>query len=404
MYQYTSLSASVNTWIPAWKDSDSGGNAVGNFGQRPFVYTAPSGFKALCTTNLDDPLVAKPSTAMDVALYTGNGSTQTISGLGFSPDFAWIKCRSEGSTNPAIWDAVRGPGTSNSDTNRLSTNNTNAEETTDPYGYVSAFNSDGITVEKGSTTTVSNTNRSGQTYVAWTWDGGSSTVSNTDGSITSQVRANQSAGFSIVSYTSTGATSTVGHGLNAAPAMVITKCRSIVSAFVVQHTSLAANNVLYLNGTDATQDVSANGTLASPTSSVFSVNNQQGSNGVSGTTMIAYCFAPVEGYSAFGSYTGNGSSDGPFVYTGFRPRWILYKNSSIVSDWRIYDAVRLGYNTVDTPLYPNLSIAENTTTHPVDILSNGFKVRGSAGGMNESGNTIVFAAFAENPFKTARAR
>jgi hypothetical protein len=173
----------------------------------------------------------------------------------------------------------------------------------------------------------------------------------------------------------------------------------------VQHVSLGTDDYLELNTTAASADSSSvgAGALPKPTSSVFYASWLQGLN-INAETFVAYCFAPVAGYSAFGSYTGNGSADGPFVFCGFRPRWILYKNSSITSDWRIYDAARLGYNTVDTPLYPNLSIAENTTSHPVDILSNGFKIRGSAGGMNESGNTIVYAAFAESPFQYARAR
>jgi hypothetical protein len=328
----------------------------------------------------------------DVKLWTGNGGTQTISGLGFSPDFVWTKNRVIGAAWHMLMDQVRGGRYS------LSSNVTDAEVDRGTSQIV--FNSDGFTVG------TEHTNSSGHAFVGWAWDAGSSTVTNTQGSITSSVRTNNY--LSVITYTGTGSNASVGHGLGVAPGLLLIKRRNTADDWVVWHSSFGATggtDYLFLNSTIAKGGAGSsncwNGTVHSSTLIQIGANGNVNGNG---STYVCYAFAPVAGYSAFGSYTGNGSADGPFVFCGFRPRWILYKNSSITSDWRIYDAARLGYNTVDTPLYPNLSIAENTTSHPVDILSNGFKIRGSAGGMNESGNTIVYAAFAESPFQYARAR
>ena len=402
---FTSITAGV--YFPAiHKDSNGASTFSGvfNFGQRAFAYTAPSGFKALCDTNLGAPLTAKPNTVMDVLTWTGNGvNGRAITGLNFSPDFVWIKNRTNPSEN-SLFDTVRGAAKT------LYSNQTAAELATSDFGHVSSFDANGFTLANGASSPYPNlaTNWNGSGIVGWAWDAGTSTVSNTAGSITSQVRANASAGFSVVSYTSTGGTATVGHGLGVAPSMVITKGRNVVSAFITQHIRLAANNVLFLNGTDASQDVSANGALPTPTSTVFSVNNQTGSNG--GTyNMIAYCFAPVVGYSSMGSYVGNGSADGPFVYTGFRPKFILVKNASVGGtgyNWEIYDSVRNTYNVMALTLLPNTADAEITASGGVriDFTSNGFKWRDSGASINGSGNTMIYAAFAENPFQYARAR
>jgi hypothetical protein len=389
---YSNLTGSV---APAFSGG-AGSTCVFNFGARSFAYTAPTGFKALCTANLPAPLVTKPSDLFDVKLYTGNGGTQTISGLGFSPDFLWFKARSIAYSH-ALYDTVRGY------TKSLVSNSTVAEGT--EAGGLSAFNSDGFSLN-GENTVYGSTNTNGQTYVAWCWDAGSSTVTNTAGSISSQVRANASAGFSIVTYTGNiSSNQTIGHGLGAAPSLIICKKRSGTDGWPVYHSSLGSVEYVRLESTAAKVSTSPVWASTSPTSTVFTVG-QTGLVNETGETYVAYCFAPVVGYSSFGSYTGNGSADGPFVYTGFRPRWILYKNSSQASDWAVYDAVRSSYNVVNDYLTPNTSAAEGVdyTNGNFDILSNGFKIRATWIGQNGSGNTIIYAAFAESPFQYARAR
>ena len=409
---------------PSYTNGGGATNISANFGQRPFAYTAPSGFKALCTANLDDPTIADGSTAMDVALYTGNGSTQTISGLNFSPDLVWIKAR-DSSTAYQIWfDRVRGEHLA------LRSENSAAEADYDANGEnsgVSAFGTDSFSVTDDSTGGYSVNGPPGGTYsgtsgayVAWAWDAGTSTVSNTDGSITSSVRANPSAGFSIVSYTGNGAASgTIGHGLNAAPEFIMVKNRDVSDEGRVYHVGTDAtspeNYFLKLfagsTGTAARSDVGAVWNDTAPTTSVFSVGTEDNVN-ASNEDYIAYCFTSVEGYSAFGSYTGNGSAtDGPFVYTGFSPKWLLVKESSNANNWFLLDATRSQFNYVGDTLWPNLSNQENdtsinpdTTYNNFDFLSNGFKARSQYTGTNRSTGSFIYAAFAENPFKTARAR
>jgi hypothetical protein len=337
---------------------------------------------------------------MDATLYTGDGSTsRSITGLGFSPDLVWVKCRSNAESN-VLSDIVRGAN------KQLFSNSTSAE--TSNTNEIQAFNSDGFDVGNNG-----RTNNNGFTYVGWAWDGGTSTVSNTDGSITSSVRANASAGFSVGTYTGTYTVQpttldTVGHGLNAAPGLIITKSTSATSNWHVWHSALANNEYIRLNSTNAKATLSsgAGGTLATaPTSSVFPTYFIGGSNNGPSDDLVFYCFAPVAGYSAFGSYTGNGSTDGPFVYTGFRPVFILFKNTNDTVNWRIIDTVRSTINVMDDYLSPNTSDAEiASSVNQLDILSNGFKLRGTSGGTNGSGNTMIYAAFAEHPFKTARAR
>jgi hypothetical protein len=362
-----------------------------NFGQRPFAYTAPSGFKALCTTNLPEPTIADGSTVMDVALYTGNGSTQTISGLNFSPDLVWIKARSAADWH-LLTDTVRGTTVS------LASNATNAELNFGTQG-LSAFNSDGFSVgnEAGF-------NRNGTTYVGWTWDAGTTTASNPDGSITSQVRANASAGFSVVTWTGNGsAGATIGHSLGIAPRFVIFKARSISENWNCYHGSLGASQLIGLNLTGAASATNDFNNTA-PSSTLITLGSGSGNNG-SGTTYVAYAFAPVSGYSSFGSYVGNGSSDGVFVYTGFRVKWYLVKQSSASGEnWRIIDATRSPYNVAQDRLLANSSAAEGAQPNEVDFLSNGFKFRSADGAYNGSGATYIYCAFAESPFQYARAR
>jgi hypothetical protein len=365
-----------------------------NAGQRAFAYTAPSGFKALCDTNLPTPVIAQPNTAMDIVLYTGNSAARSITGLAFNPDLVWIKSRSA-ATDHELTDSVRG-------VTKSLVSNTTATEATDTNG-LTAFNSNGFSLG-----TDTNYNNNAATYVAWAWDAGTSTVTNTAGSISSQVRANASAGFSVVTYTGTGTNATVGHGLGVAPGMVIVKRRDTTSNWQVRHTSIAAANSIQLNLSNSAAAATTVWNSTAPTSTVFSVGTDATVNASAGT-YAAYCFSPVTGYSSFGSYTGNNSTDGPFVYTGFRPRWILLRD--IISNgyiWNVYDAVRNTYNVANTALDPGGIASETSIAFPglVDILSNGFKIRATnaTSYINRSANTVIYAAFAENPFQYARAR
>jgi hypothetical protein len=370
-----------------------------NFGQRPFAYTTPSGFKALCTANLPAPTIVNPSTVFDTKLYTSNAGTLTVSGLGFSPDFAWLKSRGTGVAH-ALYDTVRGAGRA------LKSNTTEAEQFT-ADGFVS-FNSDGFTLGANTSSPQPDINFTNNiARVAWCWDAGTSTVTNTAGSISSQVRANPSAGFSVVTYAgnNTGG-ATVGHGLGVKPALIIAKSRS-VDGWAVRHDSLANNQYLFLNSTAAAATALNLWFNTAPTSAVFTVNSDSNVNGAS-TNYVAYCFAPVAGLSAFGSYTGNGSADGPFVYTGFRPRWVMIKitNTGGTTDhWVMWDTARDEYNVADSYLLANNPQQEVTSAVvTIDALSNGFKLRNSSSNQNGSGSNYVYAAFAEAPFQYARAR
>jgi hypothetical protein len=370
-----------------------------NFGQRPFTYTPPTGFNRLQTFHLPTPTIGASSTTLankyfNPVLYTGNGSARTISGVGFQPDFVWIKDRSKASQHN-LTDVVRGTGKS------LYSNTTSAELTNDSDGYVSAFTSDGFSISDGW-----GVNQSTYTYVAWNWKANGAGVTNTAGSITSTVSANTTAGFSVVTYTGTGANATVGHGLGVAPRMVITKKRSSGTArsWAVYHASLGSDKALFLN---LTNDVSTTTTMwnnTSPTSSVFSVGTNTSSN-ENTANYVAYCFSEIAGYSRFGSYTGNGSTDGTFVYTGFRPAYVMIKRSSAAGQWSVRDDLRLGYNPNNYALEANQSTAETSSTaYACDLLSNGFKLRTSDDAMNLSGSTYIYMAFAENPFNYSLAR
>jgi hypothetical protein len=372
-------------------------SAQANFGQRPFTYTAPTGFVALNTYNLPDSTIVKGNTVFDATLYTGTGASLSVTNAAsFKPDLVWVKSRSAATDNK-LTDSVRGV------TKGLISNTTGAE-TTDTNG-LTAFNSNGWTL--GTDTTYNN---SGATYVGWQWQAGQgSSSSNTNGSITSTVSVNASAGFSVVTYTGTGANATVGHGLGVAPQLVITKGRDLVGGvtnWTVYHISIGNTGALFLNLTNATNTSITQWNNTSPTSSVFSIGTSGDKNTNTGT-YVAYCWTPIAGYSAFGSYTGNGSADGPFVYTGFRPKFILIKNTGYDNNqtWVINDTTRSTYNVDNITLRPNSSNAESTTNgSDLDELSNGFKIRNSNTVTNASGTTIIYAAFAENPFKNSLAR
>ena len=335
-------------------------------------------------TTIDDP-----SIYFNTLAYAGNGSSgRSVTGVGFQPDWVWIKNRSDGDPNK-IFDSVRGVSKS------IKSNSTDAEVSTEENGYVSAFNSDGFTLTQGSSSQ-QDVNKSSENYVAWNWLAGGSASSNSSGDITSSVSASTTAGISIVSYTGTGATATIGHGLGAAPKMVIVKQRNTTRNWVVMHQGIGFTKYLYLDSTQA----SSTGNFfndTDPSSTVFNVVNDGGVNASSGS-YIAYCFAPIKGYSKFGSYTGNGNANGPFIYTGFKPAWVMIKVfSGNTGGWDIYDNKRLTFNPNEEVLQANANSAE-ASNDAIDLLSNGFKIRNTTGNQNGSGNSHIYMAFAESPF------
>jgi hypothetical protein len=361
-----------------------------NFGQQGFKYTPPTGYVALNTYNLPDSTILKANKYMDATTYSGTGANQAITNAGsFKPDFLWLKCRSTAATDHVILDTTRGTSL------RLASNTTQAD-TTQTTNIVS-FDTGGFTASTGG-----DANGSSRTYVAWQWNANNgSTSSNTNGSITSTVQANTSAGFSIVTYTGNGTNATIGHGLGVAPSMMIFKTRSVVDQWTVYHKSLGATQYLYLSSTNAANTSSAPFNNTAPTSTVFSVSSTATWLNGNGVTYVAYCFAEIVGFSKFGSYTGNGSADGTFVYLGFRPKFILFKGSSFVTEWQMIDTSRSTYNIQGASLQAQSNVVESTTQY-IDILSNGFKFRTAL--MNDSGQTFIYAAFAENPFKYSNAR
>lgn len=344
-----------------------------NFGQRAFAYTPPSGFLALNTQNLPEPSIKKPNQWMDINLATGNNSTQTITNAGgFQPDLVWMKIRSA-SENHILYDSARGTD------NFLVPNLTNAAASGGGQGLTS-FNSNGFTL--GSI----NPNYAGSpTFVAWQW------------------KESATPGFDIVTYTGTGSATTVAHNLGVAPSMIIAKGRTNVDNWPVGHASRGWDRHILLNSTAAEAVTSTTWNNTAPTSSVFTVGTDTRIN-QNGINYVAYCFSEVAGFSKFGSYTGNGSADGPFVFCGFRPRYVLMKRTDSAADWVVIDAIRNSYNAAGKWLLPNDPAAEYNfdALYPIDILSNGFKIRTSVGSLN--GGTIIYAAFAESPFKYSLAR
>lgn len=382
-----------------------------NFGQRPFTYTPPSGFKALNTYNLPTPTIAAGNKYFDATLYTGNGTSQSITNSGsFQPDLVWVKIRSTTASH-CLYDAIRGVRAG------LFSNLTNAETTEAAGVSLTAFNSNGFSLGTDNAVTGS-TNLNAATYVGWQWNAGGSTVTGyqpSGATIVSSVRANPTAGFSVVTWTGTGATgATVGHGLSILPNFVIIKKRNVSEFWYVAHSGSGQGiNYAYhflLNTTGAlvgSNDPYYLSSQISTTSNVLVLADGTANNGgnQSGTTYVAYCWSAVAGYSAFGSYTGNGTAgDGPFCYTGFRPRYLLIKRTDSTSDWTILDSARDTYNVEQNVLWTDLTSAEAAAAQ-CDFLSNGFKIRAGAGGANNiSGGTYVYACFSENPFKYSLAR
>jgi hypothetical protein len=325
-------------------------------------------------------IIDKPTDHFNTVLYTGTGSTQSITGVGFQPDLAWFKSRTNVDSHNLV-DSVRGAFRlrSNSDTNEAATSVT--------------LDSDGFTLGGES-------ENNGGSMVAWNWKAGGTAVSNTVGDITSSVSANTDSGFSIVSYTGTGVAGTIGHGLGSTPSMYIVKKRSAVEDWEVYHKSLGATQDIRLNSTGAVfTSILWNNT--EPTDNVFSVYTGQSVNN-SGSTYIAYCFAEVKGFSKFGSYTGNGSADGTFIYTGFKPAFLITKKTSATAPWDMFDDTRNVINPVNSRLHPNASDTEFTNSAMnIDFVSNGFKIRTTDNELNTSSATYIYMAFAEQPFVTS---
>ena len=372
------------------------GNTDGN-GIGDFYYAPPTGYLALCTANLEEPTIGANSDTQadnhfDTVLYAGNGGDKTISGLGFQPDWVWTKSRSLAQNHHAH-DSSRGVE------NRLAINTTDQEYSD---GELKTFTSDGFTFD-----TAGATNTDGSTNVAWSWkaNGGTTTTNDASatsiGTIDSTYQANTDAGFSIVTYVgNTTANAQVAHGLGVAPEVVIFKRRDATGDFHLYHASRAdpAGTLMYLNTTSAGGNTAAFLNDVAPSSTVINLGDSAGTNG---SSMVAYCFASVEGYSKFGSYTGNGNADGTFVYTGFRPAWIMTKSTASTSNWEMFDNKREGYNVDNDALWANTNAAEKTANQ-IDFVSNGFKLR-IATDPNVA-ETFIYMAFAESPFKYANAR
>jgi len=326
--------------------------------------------------------INKPTDYFNTKLYTGNGSTQSITGVGFQPDMVWTKVRST-TDNHNLEDAVRGAGET------LYPDLTLAEYT--DATAITSFDSDGYSIGSQG-----NVNANTQTFVSWNWLASNTTASNTDGSITSTVSANTTSGFSIVSYTGTGANATIGHGLSSVPKTIIIKNRSTADSWMVYHVGAGSNAYLHLETTNgALSPSTAQFQATTPTSSFFYVGTADGTN-KSSSNMIAYCFAEKKGFSKFGSYVGNLSDDGVFCYLGFKPSFLMVKDTTTAEDWFMYDNRRPSYN-YNHYLRANTSGAEVTTDNWVDFLSNGFKLRKGQTGTNSSGDTYIYMAFASEP-------
>ena len=363
--------------------------AQGNGGAgEDFYYTPPAGYKALNTSNLSDPAIALPTDYFNTILYTGNGGTQALTGVGFAPDLFWNKNRT-GTYQHMLYNTISGA------TKYLSSGENDAEAT--DANSLTSFDSDGVTLGSAGSS-----NATGVTSVGWSWKGGGTASSNGDGTITSSVSANPTAGFSIVSYTSPGtnADGTVGHGLSQVPELVIVKNRDSAYNWDVWNTSLSSGYDLILNTTAA--QTSGRWSTTIPTSSLVTLKNTYEVNGTD--KYIAYCFHSVEGYSKVGGYTGNGGTDGPFVYTGFRPAWVMFKRTNSTSNWTMFDNKTDPQNSVGREIYADLSNAEGGHYNGLDFVSNGFKLRNTTAGFNASSGTFIYLAFAESPFKTANAR
>jgi hypothetical protein len=383
----------------------AGGNADAN-GFGDFRYAPPSGFLALCSANLPisadiDPAQTDddyPQKQFNTITYTGIGGTSAnnVTGVGFQPDLIWISNREQNAsfTNTLV-DSSRGRS------KVLYSQRTDAEATSSTNRDISSINSDGFTIQDTSNI---DGNQSGIGYVAWCWKAnGGVTSSNTDGSITSTVQANTKGGFSIVTTSGTGSNGTIGHGLGAVPKLIFTKRRSGSTSWVTYHPNQGSGGTggelgyMHLDATQAFSDLNTIWNDTAPTSDVFSVGTATNVN-ASGSTYVHYCWAEIEGYSKFGSYVGNYNTDGTFIYTGFRPRMLFVKRSDATNSWFVWDTARTTFNKMNSYLYWDLSNAEETG-YAIDVLSNGFKLRGQNNATNNSGGTFVYGAWGDVPFK-----
>jgi hypothetical protein len=351
-----------------------------NFGQRPFTYTRPAGFLALNTNNLPTPSIVNGANFMAATTYTGTAGVQsilnTVNGVSFQPDFVWIKSRTPGATNHALFDSVRGTG------KYLSSNSRNAETTN--ANTLTAFSANGFSL--GTDTTL--VNASANSYIAWQW------------------KESIQAGLDIVSFTTLASgTQTINHSLGVIPAMYFIKCIGAESNWALWHKSLPSSTASFLNinfSANPPDDAGIWGT--GPTSSAIQV--EIGAAADPSQPYIAYLFAEIAGFSHFSSYTGNGSPAGPFVFCGFRPRFVMIKRTDATGDWQLYDTTRSNGNVVTATLAANLTNVEGSfaSGYDIDLLSNGFKLRASGSAINATGGTYIFAAFAEVPSKYALAR
>ena len=390
---------STKMLLPAFgsNSADTSGIEV-NFGQRPFEYTPPAGHLPLCTQNLPDPAFSDGTKGFDVATWTGTSSSAlsiptTTEKFAFSPDLVWIKSRGTG--DHVIYDTVRGAGET------LRPNHSYAEAT--DTNTLTAFNTDGFTVGPNATTGQNTVN-----YVGWSWDAGTTTVTNnTDGSVTpTGLRANPQTGVSIITYTGTGNADTVGHGLNSPPRIVFHKNRDTAQTNwrIFTDTVDGTMDTLFLNS----QSLKADSSLTAPTSSVINLGTHADHNGLD-ENYVAYCFAEVDGFSAFGSYIGqSGYGRYPFITTGFLPKFVMIKVATGASgnNWHIFDKVRSEPgNTTDDLIYANQSLAEaaDSTAFTTEFYANGFRITSAETGLNTAGTYYIYMAFAEHPFKTGRA-
>ena len=368
--------------------------ALFNFGQFPYNYTVPDGFKTLSSRNIQPTYYdatnqpaktfLKPKKHFETLLYTGNDTTgRVITDLEFQPDFVWIKMKSHAGDNHHLYDSIRGAG-------KTIFSNTDGVEQTSDTDRLSAFNSNGFTL--GNNYRV---NGSGRTFAAWCWKGGGAAVTNNDGTITTSVSVNEEAGFSIVSYSGTGSAGTIGHGLGKVPKCIITKRRTGTEDWKVYHVDSDGGKFLKLNSTQAQTSNSDVYPNTAPTSSVYSLGNHASVNG-SGDTYIAYCWADIPGYSKFSSYVGNGNSNGVYAHLGFKPAMMIIKRIDATEDWWLHDYKRNPYNPVNDNLYPNGSEASAIET-AVDHYADGFKLRTSNQNWNANGSTYVYLAWADQP-------
>jgi len=393
---YTNLTST--TVIPFTYQYAAGSQQSPNFGQRPFTYTPPAGFKTLNTYNLPEPTIKQPNKHFDVKTWSGNSSTQSIP-LEFAPDLIWNKSRSAASGH-SWWDVLRGTGA------QISSNQTDAETT--GYNAITSFSNNAINLGADNTGSFNGrTNETGRTYVGWAWKANGAGVTNTAGTRTSQVSVNTTSGFSVVTFNSGSAgNQSFGHGLGVTPAFFVIKKTSGTSYWDLWHKSFSspATNYMYLDLTNAVASDARQWANTAPNSTVISY--ESGYEFAANTNFVAYCWSEIAGYSAFGSYIGNGNDpNGPFIYTGFRPKFIFRKCSSTAGEnSMLYDSAVNPYNASQEFTAPNLADASNTVGgYFIDILSNGFRIRHSATG-NNSGRTYIYAAFAEMPFKYARSR